>query len=328
MTKIWIILGDACNMSCAYCAEHNIITKLQDTTVVTDTFIQWLNDIVASDECVINFYGGEPTLYFSTIKEIMSKVNHNAHFTTMTNGKNLTEEMVDFFNDNQITVNFSWDGQNTAITRNEDVLSTGTALHPIYKVKDLWVNATLTTQSYPLSIAEGLKPVVEKYIKINSYPCRINIGLATDICGDASLFDYDYQRIYDEMCIVLKRGIKQEPAFEQIYVRHLFLLNKFWVTKSTPTLLIDVDTKGNLYMCPFRREKAGHISDFDAYQNECATFKGKTINHTCESCPVVSICDKGCWYNHGNKEKLLRQCNLRKAFYMPILNMCMGALDE
>lgn len=74
--------------------------------------------IPAMDEnYFLNFYGGEPLLFFDLIKKIVSfleseneKCGKKAKFSITTNGSLITEEVIQFFNENEFLVVLSFDG--------------------------------------------------------------------------------------------------------------------------------------------------------------------------------------------------------------------------
>jgi sulfatase maturation enzyme AslB (radical SAM superfamily) len=74
--------------------------------------------------CYINFFGGEPLLSFELIKNTVSFLNkeNKSHtkiinYSITTNGSLITEEIINFFNENKFSVVLSFDGLAQDITK-------------------------------------------------------------------------------------------------------------------------------------------------------------------------------------------------------------------
>ena len=88
-TRVFLILGDNCNMQCKYCKEHSVVTCNAPKKPLHPKLIDWLKQQIAKEPTVINFYGGEPLLYFDTIKYIVETLAiepGEVIYTTMCNG--------------------------------------------------------------------------------------------------------------------------------------------------------------------------------------------------------------------------------------------------
>lgn len=115
-----IELTEDCNIRCTYCvfdesdpSERNHNKKsisLKTALAAIDNFLSR----VGSDECYLVFYGGEPLLEFSLIKDIVSHCNRiqekKIKFSFTTNGVSLTSEKFEFLVKNDFFVTVSVDG--------------------------------------------------------------------------------------------------------------------------------------------------------------------------------------------------------------------------
>ena len=98
-----IHLTDKCNMNCKYCYEHK-----KDKEISFDNIKKLVDNIVENDtskSTVLSFYGGEPLLKFEMIKDTIEYVNSKEKkidfmYSITTNGTLITDEVIDFFNDN------------------------------------------------------------------------------------------------------------------------------------------------------------------------------------------------------------------------------------
>jgi putative peptide-modifying radical SAM enzyme len=90
-----VILTTHCNLQCKYCYEKScddIGTDFGDFEIdyslpkEISYPIEWLRDFCEKDpECIVTFYGGEPTLHMEKIRQIMDAVPVK-HFLIQTNG--------------------------------------------------------------------------------------------------------------------------------------------------------------------------------------------------------------------------------------------------
>ncbi|MFA5796575.1 MAG: radical SAM protein [Candidatus Woesearchaeota archaeon] len=105
-------LTKACNLKCVYCfidanSEKTILTK--------ETIIAILSDRIALNKkkYVLNFFGGEPSLCYPTIKSIVEYCKQFSDkefsFSISTNGV-FSQKFADFIIANKFIINFSWDG--------------------------------------------------------------------------------------------------------------------------------------------------------------------------------------------------------------------------
>lgn len=114
-TSLFIIaVTNACNYRCVYC-QANGMNKVHHMGLdVAEQIIQRIKDVPSSD-ITIEFQGGEPLLNYDVIRYIVLRGkellnNKKIQFTVVTNLSLLTEEMADFFKENQISVSTSIDG--------------------------------------------------------------------------------------------------------------------------------------------------------------------------------------------------------------------------
>lgn len=325
-TRVFLIMGDNCNMQCKYCKEHKIVTCNAPKKELHPKLIDWLKQQIAKEPTVINFYGGEPLLYFDTIKYIVETLAiepGEVIYTTMCNGTTLTKEIVEFINKHDITVNLSWDGPHVLETRGRDVFAEPELRNNILDVNTLWVNSTITTKSYPWECAEALTPIVEEYTERHGYPFRINLGLATPTEINTYLYDYDFQRIYKEMQDIMWTVVDRDnpcTAARIIAERQLYILQK-GVT-DIKIKFYDIDISGNLFLCPFSRNTVATLDNIEDYAGICAKVKQ---HEQCLNCGLYYICH-GCCKFITDPAQFENACTLRQAMYIPILELAQGHL--
>lgn len=122
---VYLILTDACNLRCTYCAVKNIADR--NSIIHTDSlqkstahkfiieYLRYAKDHGITDAEFI-FYGGEPTINWETLTyfvETFQSLNMNslnAKFSLVTNGTLLTAEKILFCKMNKISIGLSVDG--------------------------------------------------------------------------------------------------------------------------------------------------------------------------------------------------------------------------
>ena len=122
LQKVTLQLTQNCNFRCAYChytsndGSQRIHSNKKMTLELAKEAIRYLGAHSVDTESVyIGFYGGEPLLEFSLLKEIVlfSDVylkGKDVHYTITTNGTLLTDEIIEFLSAHEFSLMISLDG--------------------------------------------------------------------------------------------------------------------------------------------------------------------------------------------------------------------------
>jgi uncharacterized protein len=103
-----------CNFRCPYCFETNKKSvSMTDETI--DNLISFISSHTNAKTMGITWYGGEPLLAFDCIKKILAKLKSLPiklkYHGIVTNGYYLTDEVIDFFNENNLNqIQITFDG--------------------------------------------------------------------------------------------------------------------------------------------------------------------------------------------------------------------------
>lgn len=120
-----IQLGLACNYSCAYCNQSSQVGSMALTkTSDAHAFLRDLDSWIEGAPDQIEFWGGEPLLYFRKLEILVPELDRrfpDADFSMVTNGSLLTQEIVDFIARYDINITLSHDGPGQHV-RGEDPL--------------------------------------------------------------------------------------------------------------------------------------------------------------------------------------------------------------
>lgn len=341
--RVFIILGTRCNLNCKYCMQHEI-TEKQIFSKINPDIYDFLTETAYSNRnhrLLLTFYGGEPLLYFGNIKTIVETLNRRNgvqfDFGIITNAKLLTDEMVAFFNDNNVGVAVSYDGANVNDTRGYDAFSNPKHKERILALKDLCLTGVISAKNYPLEIIEAMQKISNEYYQLHGYHLRINLDELLDVgIADSSLWNFDYSRVSNEIQQIINdvdKYIKGEAynyndCLKTFYINSL-ITNYLQGESNRDNLgyicycgngynVLNIDLNGNLYPCHNTGCVVGNITD------DYFTYLRKVIEHDktrfnrdeCLQCPVFNICMGGCKLV---KNKEAHTCKLMRALYKPVI---------
>ena len=120
---IYLMLGSACNMSCRHCTQTPIKCNVAyPTTELSKDVLDFIVNWDKNGGGRLYFWGGEPLLYWTTIKKLIEKFEkmgmRNTSYRIFTNGLLLSNSIVDFCNKHNIWVIMSYDAPNPLAARN------------------------------------------------------------------------------------------------------------------------------------------------------------------------------------------------------------------
>lgn len=120
LSRVVVPLTLSCNLKCKYCYRKEGNT--QKIPSFSEEMIKYLNNLSPSSCSAVVASGGEPLLVWDKVKELFSYVPFLVHKKIMTNGIELTQEIVDYCNSNHIELVMSHDGDKTDYLRGYDIL--------------------------------------------------------------------------------------------------------------------------------------------------------------------------------------------------------------
>lgn len=133
--ELLIEVTTGCNLRCKYCVFSGNYTNqrvhgtkmidFQQCKKTIDLYFRYLYEAKKYNENIkptIAFYGGEPLLNYNVIKKSVDYIhkiyNGKIYITLTTNGTLLTDEMIDYFVNNDVILIFSIDGPSKEHNRN------------------------------------------------------------------------------------------------------------------------------------------------------------------------------------------------------------------
>lgn len=196
--RVCIPVGLKCNLHCKYC--FRTMSKVKDIpldlSVDMKKYLMQLNPAI-TESVIIS--GGEPLLYLKSIKEVFSFASKNVHKCIMSNCTLLTQDIVDYLNQNNIELHLSHDGKATKYLRGVDVLENEKIRNLIKQVNTLMVFSVVTNKNCN---------IVENYLDTTSRLGRDDIIYKTNAVYDTGFnqdlikdFNYDlFYRSFAEFC--------------------------------------------------------------------------------------------------------------------------------
>ena len=144
LPRVCVPLTIDCDFKCKYCYREAGRKEVPEFNQLMVDYLgqlspEWCEAVIAS--------GGEPLLYPNKVKELFSYVPSNVHKKVMTNGANLTQELVNYFNDLDIEVALSHDGKVTKYIRNCDILEDQDILKLVQQINRLTICGVCTNKN-------------------------------------------------------------------------------------------------------------------------------------------------------------------------------------
>lgn len=353
INTIFIMLGNECNLSCKYCLQHALVKNPISHEINPDIY-DFIEEVCSekpeNDTLQIQFFGGEPLLFFENIKSIVAELekrNLPIRFSVMTNGKLMNQEMVDFFNSHEVFPCVSYDGKNVMKTRGYDPFQKGSKHRELLlKLNSLGVSAVLSAYNYPKDICKAFQEIDYEYKKIHGYHLYMNVDDLMDFGSlPEDLKSIDYDRVSKEvleMTLEYLQDRVEGNVPEEHYARNVYIHEKY--NRLVSYYFRDVEDEeyryngmicccgngystynlgldGTLYSCHDISDKCGTI--YDSYlkylRNILRTDSTRVRRDTCKNCTAIAYCGGGCKLIPDKMRE--KYCTLRKAVFEPILYM-------
>lgn len=337
LKRISLILGTACNFNCLYCIQHE--NKPRCKKVVHPEVINWLLEtaykLPAKLKPRLLFYGGEPLLYREAIHQVVDICRDKFHYCIISNGANLTDEDVDYFNEHDISFTVSNDGYATEQTRQIDIFKDEQFKKCFNRLKSKSVSA----------VRCGLNPNVKTlFDSIDAAFPGVAIsteGLTAFPDTQKVLTDFDMNEvgkgIIDQQVKLfdcIKKDTEKELAprtsyerdLEQRVIKIIKADNGGGVPLPFPNCGVGkhelgIDLEGNVYLCKNFNVKIGTIEDSYETLSKKAEAVLTELNEKnlkakgCFECPVFDYCRGRCPFEPAS-ERQAEMCRYRKTVWL------------
>ena len=330
-TTLKITMGLKCNFACSYCNQahqpHDPVGGPDDA----EELVQKIKNnfhLGTYDRPRIEFWGGEPLVYWKTIKPLAEKIRKvypNAQFMMVTNGSLLDKEKVDWFNQMGFSIGMSHDGPLHAQNRGPDPLDDPKMRYGVaYALKTMGqtrftFNCVLTRENVSINAVRNfiLEKINKKDPRYPDHPeiSQMEIQVTTEelmLPYDDSGLAHSLQNI-DEKKEILHNlffeTIKQENEFSWTIHNKIRSFFDGLINRRPAEVLgqkcgmdrednIAIDMKGNVTTCQntssLTKHNLGNIEDFDNIR--LTNSYHWTTRKECPSCPVVQLCQGACLF--------------------------------
>lgn len=300
-----LMLGTACNKHCSYCMQprHGSNGKI-DIDQFIEKLISYLKVHCPNGLYTIEYWGGEPLLYFDYIKSIQEALVSNSIYIErkpriVTNGTLIHQDFIDFCNQYDILVNLSW----------HDGSITDEQLIKFLQINNIYVTSVITHQHLTLeSDYTGWSRIADlgRIVKWQVYPVH-----CTDHCSKDS-----YLTIEDINCYFkyLARSIlpnKDLSTFNKYILNHLYVtyIKHKAITvepKCYGARNLSIDLHGNRYYCHHVMEASNiayNIFDAIPIINANDSVAKYFSSKECQSCELLPTCLGSCYLSNRHQEE-------------------------
>lgn len=318
-----VSLGLSCNYECNYCSQRFVPHAESTNPDDIEPFVALLTDALAQPPERIEFWGGEPFVYWKTLKPLAERLRSmypDASFNIITNGSLLDTEKNEWLDSLGFSVGLSHDGPGYH-ARGADPLD-----DPEKKatIMDLWsrlqpkgrmsINAMMHARNRSRAAVQtwlqerfGRDVGIGEGAFIDPYD---EGGMAATFKDERDHIEYR-QQAFKELRLgsATAFGIASDKITD--FVRS--------ITKARPASALGqkcgmdradnlaVDLHGNVITCQNvsaaatapngQPHKIGHLSDLSSVQMKTSTHWSRRKD--CPNCPVLQLCKGSCMFLEG-----------------------------
>ncbi len=168
------VVSKNCNFNCIYCQAGNLNQK-EDYNMSKEVAKKAVDIAMESPSkyLTFEFQGGEPLINFDTIKYIIEYSKNISNekcieYNLVSNLTLLTDEMIDFFAENNVSICTSIDGDHELQNKNRPYKNKDSYQETVIKLKklkekEIGVNAIETTTKYSLN---KYKEMIDEYVNL------------------------------------------------------------------------------------------------------------------------------------------------------------------
>lgn len=337
-----ILLGLRCNFDCTYCSQRMIRDKaINAKPSDVPLFIELLKRS-GIKPYQIQLWGGEPLVYWKTIKVLvpeLRKLYPDISFYFPTNGSLLTKDKIDFIKENNISFSISHDGCFDS-NRDFDVLEDPIVLDAIKYARQVLPNnkfsfgATLQKEQLnPEKVIHFFREKIDSKVMVGTHNV-VRCHNSLDILErQAVITDSKALSEFSENIFHLLNGIKDLYEYSYTHLRDVYIdgfihsepMDAIQSECSHPSCgSLCVDIKGNILQChSYNTEKPiGHLLNLKEYvplgYSHCLNYQ------RCKDCLVVHGCKGGCPSSDDKAKEL--SCKALYAQHYGVFKSALAAL--
>jgi|GEM_PF-4133968 len=319
---VYIVTNYKCNFNCTYCFEENI----EKDTVIEESMIDMIYNIVHNKANKVNIFGGEPLLPEN--KDVLSYIANTFTDTPLevtTNGYYLSE-YIDFLYENKIFVIVTLDGMKNTHNKTRqgfDTILSGVekCIHRGIKLK---VRSNIEAENIE-SVYELHRFFREKYE---------NIDIEFEMCPQ-----FDTPDFFECTLDVFNRELRSREYKDTL--QYLPIINSILAGEKYYPKVYNCnahyaacyfDPYGHMYSCGsvLGDEKLKFGDYYPEYKIDESSFwlKYNFLNHSeCKECSLSLLCGGGCVLSRFNMENGISNCDKAKHLLTKILTKILKEVD-
>lgn len=327
-----IQLGLSCNYSCEYCSQRFVPNIEHANTKYLNLFLKNIDNWLAKPPEKIEFWGGEPFVYWKVMKPLAESLREKfptTRFSVITNGSMITDEIIDWLYDMGFSLAVSHDGPGQPV-RGPDPFADRAQRKILFKLFNRFLPEGRISINSMIHRENMDREKIQKYFE-DLFNLGPNDGF---VIGEGGFID-----VYDEG----GRGNVPQSLEEHIAHRRSTIqairsnsITRFHVLQSRINEWVDswafyresqtlgqkcgmdsegtiaVDLQGNVMTCQNvtavskapngNSHKIGHVNQFDKIKLNTATHW--KFRDECSKCPVLQVCKGSCMFLEGEYFKL------------------------
>lgn len=347
--RINVVMGVACNYHCGYCCQSG----MKETVLAprrTDAFIRKLRDYCdrhfsACGSARLMFWGGEPLLYFSLMRELAAGLKDMKTDVSMgicSNGALLDEENLAWLHDNGVGLGLSYDGPGQYARDKGDVLAPGSFALEALKdglARHGWSVNPVFHKGNPL-LSRFVSFMNERLGTENWHTGDIQALMVSDeASGQWALSEKEMYAFSVDCCreIFSGRGQQFVHTFHQAargFLGNLGQTEKFGgcLNSNPDGCTLNVDISGHIWACHsctgLAADELGgnlHIGDLDGPREpvEFAVLKRRRTD-ACADCVLRMFCGGGCAITPPQYDEV--NCRIQWHKWFPALSLAVNML--
>ncbi len=331
---VFLLLGPACNMTCRHCSQIPIKNTfaLKPECELSGKVIRFLNkwlDAKGGSFSCICFWGGEPLLYWETIKRYILLFETKGIFPTQylifSNGLLLTKETTGFCNTHRVMFTMSYDAPNPLAVRN--AVPSQENIDAFMECKKRCVNTVFNAlNDDPVRAFDILEEIFpETFITMGV------INVFSNIPGDIYSFkEGRIEKAMDELAGEILAGNDPYGNRYNFFIAKFVYQDTFQRSRfeqypyppcAPGAISLSFKFNGDIVLCHNDGRAISSIDDpYWEIQEKHLKAWETLMPNKCFSCPVLPVCRNRCPIGLLTKdEKEYVHCDILRRFYGSIM---------
>lgn len=334
-----IQLGLGCNYACSYCSQASQVSDMAvSKTADALSFLESLDSWMEGAPSEIEFWGGEPLLYFRKLEILVPELDRRfpeAEFSMVTNGSLLTPEILAFIKLYDIRITVSHDGPAQHL-RGEDPFDNPrcnaliSELWQERKVNGRMIFSSVLTpiNSDPASLRDWFVEKLRDAEVVNSLEGIVAVHDEQTLKGPGTWTTHQYQQMRENIArsfetntaLLMPALLNKAESFLQAIVLSIPSRASGQKCGMDRDDHLAVDLHSNVLTCQNTGAIGNHglgsaLAMEDVFLNTSTHWSHREC---CNHCPVLQLCGGSCMYLEG--DEFAQSCENEYQFGLGVLD--------